>query len=137
MERCCANALAVAAWLERQPAVARVYYPGLPSHPQHALAQRLYPHGYGGMLAFDLAGGAAAARTFLPRLQLIALVPSLGDVTTTVSYPLAMSHRNVAPDDLAAMGVGDGLIRLSVGIEAVEDVIADLEQALAGGGAQR
>jgi cystathionine gamma-synthase len=137
MERCCANALAVAAWLERQPAVARVYYPGLPSHPQHALAQRLYSHGYGGMLAFDLAGGAAAARTFLPRLQLIALVPSLGDVTTTVSYPLAMSHRNVAPDDLAAMGVGDGLIRLSVGIEAVEDVIADLEQALAAGGAQR
>jgi cystathionine beta-lyase/cystathionine gamma-synthase len=89
------------------------------------------------MLAFDLVGGAAAARAFLPRLQLIALVPSLGDVTTTVSYPLAMSHRNVAPDDLAAMGVGDGLIRLSVGIEAVDDVIVDLAQALTGSGAQR
>jgi cystathionine gamma-synthase len=132
MERCCANAQAIATWLEQQPAVARVHYPGLASHPQHALAQRLYPHGYGGMLSFDLVGGAEAARAFLPGLQLIAFVPSLGDVTTTVAYPLAMSHRNVPPDELAAMGVGPGLVRLSVGIEAVADVIADLERALAG-----
>jgi cystathionine beta-lyase/cystathionine gamma-synthase len=134
MERCCANARTIAAWLEQQPAVARVHYPGLVSHPQHALAQRLYPHGYGGMLAFELVGGAEAARAFLPGLQLIAFVPSLGDVTTTVAYPLAMSHRHVPPDELAAMGVGPGLVRLSVGIEDVADVIADLERALAGVG---
>ena len=82
------------------------------------------------MLSFELAGGRAAAVAFLRRLRLIAFVPSLGDVTTTAAYPLAMSHRNVPADALAAMGVGPGLVRLSIGIEAVEDVIADLEQAL-------
>ncbi len=135
MERCSQNAQRVAAWLEQQPAVARVHYPGLASHPQRALAERLYPDGCGGMLSFELRGGQAAAIAFLRRLRLIAFVPSLGDVTTTAAYPPAMSHRNVPPDALAAMGIGPGLVRLSIGIEAVEDILADLEQALAGEGA--
>ncbi len=132
VERACANALAVARHLEQHPAVARVHYPGLESHPQHALARQLYPHGYGGMLSFELAGGEAAARAFLAGLRLIEFVPSLADVTTTVTYPLATSHRGLPPEALAAMGVGPGLVRLSIGIEAVEDVLADLDGALAG-----
>jgi cystathionine beta-lyase/cystathionine gamma-synthase len=131
VERSSANALRVAQHLEQHPAVAAVNYPGLPSHPQHALARRLYPAGYGGMLSFELAGSERAARAFLGGLQLIELVPSLADVATTVSYPVATSHRNVPPDQLAAMGVGPGLIRLSVGIEAVDDILADLDGALA------
>jgi methionine-gamma-lyase len=123
--------LQIAEHLERQPAVTRVNYPGLPSHPQHGLARRLYAAGYGGMLSFELAGGAPAARAFLAGLQLIDFVPSLADVATTVSYPVATSHRNVPPEGLAAMGVGPGLVRLSVGIEAVDDILADLDGALA------
>jgi cystathionine gamma-synthase len=132
VERACANALQVARHLEQHPAVARVHYPGLESHPQHALARRLYPHGQGGMLSFELAGGEAAARAFLAGLRLIELVPSLADVTTTVTYPLATSHRGLPPEALAAMGVRPGLVRLSIGIEAVEDVLADVDAALAG-----
>jgi cystathionine beta-lyase/cystathionine gamma-synthase len=131
VERSSANALRVAQHLEQHRAVAAVNFPGLPSHPQHALARRLYPAGYGGMLSFELAGGERAARAFLGGLQLIQLVPSLADVATTVSYPVATSHRNVPPDELTGMGVGPGLIRLSVGIEAADDVLADLDGALA------
>lgn len=131
VERASANAFQVACHLEQHPAVARVHYPGLVSHPQHALACRLYPHGHGGMLSFELAGGEAAARAFLAGLHLIDIVPSLADVTTTVTYPLATSHRGLPPEALAAMGVGPGLVRLSIGIEAVEDVLADVEAALA------
>lgn len=132
MERACANALTVARYLEAHPAVTRVHYPGLESHPQHALACRLYPNGFGAMLSFELAGGEAAARAFLRGLRRIPFVPSLADVATTVSYPVATSHRNVPPAERAAMGVGPGLVRLSIGIEAVEDIIADLDGALAG-----
>jgi cystathionine beta-lyase/cystathionine gamma-synthase len=130
LERASQNALEIARYLAQHPAVAQVHYPGLPSHPHHALARQLYPHGYGGMLAFELAGGKEAALAFLKRLQLIAFVPSLADVTTTVSYPPATSHRHVPAELLAAMGIRPGLVRLSVGIEAVEDLIADLDQAL-------
>ncbi|HLH21769.1 MAG TPA: PLP-dependent transferase [Chloroflexota bacterium] len=133
VERASASALTVARHLEEHSAVARVHYPGLPSHPQHALAERLYPHGHGGMLSFELTGGEAAARAFLAGLRLIEFVPSLADVTTTVTYPLATSHRGLPPEALAAMGVGPGLVRLSIGIEAVADVLADLDAALAGG----
>jgi cystathionine beta-lyase/cystathionine gamma-synthase len=132
VERASANALLVARYLDEHPAVTRVHYPGLTSHPHHALAQRLYPHGHGGMLSFELAGGEVAARAFLAGLGLIALVPSLADVTTTVTYPRATSHRNLPPEALAAMGVGPGLVRLSVGIEAADDILADLDSALAG-----
>ncbi|HEY7063719.1 MAG TPA: PLP-dependent transferase [Chloroflexota bacterium] len=130
VERACQNALVVAHHLEQQPAVARVHYPGLESHPRHALARRLYPHGYGGMLSFELAGDEAA-RAFLGGLHLIEFIPSLADVTTTVTYPLATSHRGLPPDALAAMGVGPGLVRLSIGIEALEDVLAEIDGALA------
>ncbi len=85
------------------------------------------------MLSFELTGGEAAARAFLAGLRLIEFVPSLADVTTTVTYPLATSHRGLPPEALAAMGVGPGLVRLSIGIEAVADVLADLDAALAGG----
>jgi cystathionine gamma-synthase len=125
------TARAIAAYLAAHPAVARVYYPGLPDHPQHELAGRLYPAGCGGMLSFDLHGGEAAARHVLARLQLIAFAPSLADVTTTVSYPFATSHAGLPDDVLRVLGVGTGLIRLSAGIEEPADVIADLEQALA------
>ena len=132
VERASANALQVARFLEEHPAVMRVHYPGLASHPYHALARRLYPRGYGGMLSFELAGGAAAVRAFLAGLRLVELVPSLADVTTTVTYPRATSHRNLPPEALATMGVGPGLARLSIGIEAAEDILADLDGALAG-----
>jgi methionine-gamma-lyase len=131
VERASANALQIAEHLERHPAVARVNYPGLPSHPQHPLARRLYPAGYGGMLSFELAGGQSAARAVLAGLRLIDLVPGLADVATTVSYPVATSHRNVPAEGLAAMGVGPGLVRLSVGIEYADDILADLDAALA------
>ena len=125
------TARAVAGYLEAHPAVACVHYPGLPSHPQHALATRLYPDGSGGMLAFELRGGATAARHFLASLELIAFAPSLADVTSTVSYPLATSHRGLPAEALLAAGVTPGLIRFSAGIEDPADVIADLQRALA------
>jgi cystathionine gamma-synthase len=124
-------ALAVARYLESHPAVRTVLYPGLPSHQQHDLARRLYPNGCGGMLSFELRGGADAARHFLNALTLVAFAPSLADVTTTVSYPFATSHYRLPAGALQAMGVGPGLIRFSAGIEADADILADLDQALA------
>ncbi|MDB5058619.1 MAG: O-acetylhomoserine sulfhydrylase [Chloroflexi bacterium] len=124
--------MAIARYLETHAAVAKVLYPGLSSHPHYALAQTLYPTGCGGMMSFELRGGTAAARHFLKALKLIAFAPSLADVTTTVSYPYATSHYRLPEDALAALGVTQGLIRLSAGIEAEADVLADLEQALEG-----
>jgi cystathionine gamma-synthase len=126
------TAMAVAEYLAGHPAVATVHYPGLPTHPQHTLAQRLYPDGCGGMLSFDLRGGEAAARRFVDRLQLIPFAPSLADVTTTVSYPYTTSHHGLPDDVLRVLGVGPGTIRLSAGIEDPADVVADLAQALDG-----
>ncbi len=134
VERASDNARQIAAHLERHPAVARVHYPGLPSHPQHALARQLYRRGFGAMLSFELAAGERAARAFLQGLRHIPFVPSLADVATTVSYPVATSHRNVPPDAQVAMGVGPALVRLSVGVEALADLVADLEAALAESG---
>jgi len=130
----------VAAYLAAHPAVERVFYPGLSTHPGYDVAQRLYPDGCGGMLSFDLAGGETAARTVLDNLGEIAFAPSLADVATTVSYPYATSHRGLPDDTLRAMDVGKGMIRLSAGIEDPADVIADLDRALslcAEGAAQR
>ncbi len=124
--------LDVARHLEAHPAVARVLHPGLPSHVHHALYQRLYPGGCGGMLSFVLQGGGDAARRFLNDLKTIAFAPSLADVATTVSYPYATSHYGLPEDALQALGVGPGMIRVSAGIEATVDVLADLDQALAG-----
>jgi cystathionine beta-lyase/cystathionine gamma-synthase len=132
MERHSANAEAVASFLAGRAEVARVHHPSVPGHPQHALAARLYPRGTGGMLAFDLAGGAPAVERFLRTLRMVAVVHSLGEVASTVSYPAAGSHRGLDAAARAALGVGDGTLRLSTGIEDVRDIVADLAGALAG-----
>lgn len=130
MERHASNALAVAQWLEAHPAVAKVYYPGLPSHPQHALAQRQMSRGFGGMISVVLAGGEAAARTVLQRTQVFTLAESLGGVESLIEHPASMTHASIPAEVRHAIGIDDGLIRLSVGIEAVEDLLQDLEGAL-------
>jgi cystathionine gamma-synthase/methionine-gamma-lyase len=126
------NALAVARWLEEHPRVSRVYYPGLPSHPQHELAKRIFQgQGYGGMVAFDLVGAdQRQVFRFFEALRLCIPVTTLGDVYTLVLYPAHSSHRALSPEERARIGIGDGLVRMSVGIEAVEDILSDLEQAL-------
>jgi cystathionine gamma-lyase len=130
MERHCQNAAAVAAWLEKHPKVARVHYPGLKSHPQHALAKRQM-HGFGGMVTAILKGTLADARRFLERCQIFALAESLGGVESLIEHPAIMTHASLPPEKRAALGIGDGLVRLSVGVEDEADLIADLEQALA------
>ena len=130
LERQSASALALAAFLERHPAVARVYHPGLPSHPQHALARRLMPRIQGAMLSLDLRGGALAVEGLMTRARLSEFAPSFGDVATTWTYPTRTSHRRVSGEEQAAMGIGPGLVRVSVGLEDVNDLIADFDQAL-------
>ncbi len=132
MERHCANALHVAQRLAAHPAVARVHYPGLPSHPQHDLAERLLGgRGCGGMVAFELREATqAAAFRFLDALKLILPATTLGDVYSLALYPVMASHRAVPPAERARLGISDGLLRLSVGIEDVADIVADLQQAL-------
>jgi len=130
MERHCRNAAAVAAWLEKHPKVARVHYPGLESHPQHALARRQM-HGFGGMVTAILKGTLADARRFLERCQIFALAESLGGVESLIEHPAIMTHASLPPEKRAALGIGDGLVRMSVGVEDEADLIADLEQALA------
>jgi len=130
MERHCASAAKIAAWLERHPKVERVYYPGLASHPQHALAKRQMP-GFGGMISAELKGGLGAAKRFLERTQLFALAESLGGVESLIEHPAIMTHASVPPEVRKQLGIGDGLVRLSVGIEDVNDLMADLEEALA------
>jgi len=131
MERQSATALALGRALERLPAVSRVYYPGLPSHPQHALARRLMPRHSGAMLSFDLRGGAPAVERFMARARLLEFAPSFGDVATTWTYPARTSHRRVSDEAKAAMGIGPGLVRVSVGLEDPAELQADLEAALA------
>jgi len=132
MRQHCANAQAVAEWLAGNPAIAHVNYPGLPDHPQHDLAARLFGgRGFGGMVSFDLRGAAQAqVFAFMEALELILPATTLGDVYSLTLYPAHSSHRYVAPEVRAALGIGDGLVRLSVGIEDVGDIIADLAQAL-------
>ncbi len=134
MRQHCKNAQVVAEWLEGQPAITRVHYPGLPGHPQHAVAARLFNgRGFGGMMSFDLRdAGQAEVFRFMEALELVLPATTLGDVYSLTLYPAHSSHRQVAPEVRQAIGIGDGLVRLSVGIEAVEDIIADLEQAMDG-----
>ncbi|NWJ44547.1 MAG: aminotransferase class I/II-fold pyridoxal phosphate-dependent enzyme [Chloroflexi bacterium] len=127
----CRNALAIAQWLEAQPQVSRVHYPGLESHARHELAQRQLPKGFGGMLAFEIKeGGAEEVQRFIKALEHIPYVPSLADVITTVNYPAMTSHRHLSLEQRNAVGVTDRLVRISAGIEDPADIIADLEQAL-------
>ncbi len=130
MARHCENALAVARYLETHPAVAKVNYPGLESFPQHALA-RAQMDAFGGMLSFELKGGYQAGVSLLNRVRLCALVANLGSVDTLIQHPASMTHFKTAPEDRVKMGITDGLVRLSVGVEDIEDIIADLDQALA------
>jgi cystathionine gamma-synthase len=132
MERHSANARVLAAFLAARPEVGRAYHPSLPEHPQHALAERLYPRGTGGMLAFDLRGARDAVDAFLRGLRTIAIVHSLGEVATTISHPPSASHRMLDGGARAALGVGDGTLRLSAGIEDVRDIVDDLASAFAG-----
>jgi cystathionine beta-lyase/cystathionine gamma-synthase len=129
MERQSANTLAVARYLENHPKVARVYYPGLRSHPDHVLAKRQMS-GFGAMMAFDLKGGLAAARRFCERVRIFLLAASLGGVESLVILPIFSSHYDMSMEELARMGVSPGTVRMSVGIEDVGDLIADLEWAL-------
>lgn len=128
-ERACANALELARRLETHSAVERVHYPGLASHPDHALATRTLPGGFGAIVSFDV-GSRGAADHLIRHLAHIPYAPSLGDVSTSLSHPTTTSHRAQTPEQWARQGITPGLIRLSVGIEAVDDLWADLDQAL-------
>jgi cystathionine beta-lyase/cystathionine gamma-synthase len=130
MERASANALAVARFLAGRSEVAWVSYPGLESHPHYERACRLLRNGFGAMVAFDLAGGNEAAERFIASLRYIRFAPSLGDVSTTLSHPAKTSHRGYPPEQRERLGITGGLIRLSVGIERADDIIADLERGL-------
>ncbi len=129
MQRHCENGLTVARWLEGQPEVARVIYPGLPSHPQHALAKRQM-HGFGGMVTAILDRDLAGTRRMLERTRLFTLAESLGGVESLIEHPAIMTHASIPPEARARIGIADSLIRLSVGVEAADDLIADLDQAL-------
>lgn len=125
------GALEIAAWLEQHPRVAKVHYPGLPSHPQHERAKRLF-RGFGGVLSFELSGDVHAADDFIRRLRLLVHTVSLGGVETLVTRPAATSHASLSAEELEQAGIPARLIRVSVGIESPADLIADLDQALAG-----
>jgi cystathionine gamma-lyase len=129
MQRHCENGLAVAHWLEGRPEVARVIYPGLPSHPQHALAKRQM-RGFGGMVTAVLDRDLAGTRRMLERTRLFTLAESLGGVESLIEHPATMTHASIPAEARARIGIADSLIRLSVGVEAAEDLIADLDQAL-------
>jgi cystathionine gamma-lyase len=130
MERHCRSALELARWLERQPQVARVHYPGLESHPQHALATRQM-QGFGGMISVDLKTDLGGARRFLEAVEIFSLAESLGGVESLIEHPAIMTHATIPLATRQQLGIGDALVRLSVGVEDVEDLRADLQQALA------
>ena len=131
MDRTCANANDLAHWLEAQGQVARVHYPGLASHPQHELARRQMRGGFGGMITLTLDTDLAGARRFLENTHIFALAESLGGVESLIEHPALMTHGSIPPDQRAALGISDALVRLSVGVEDVEDLRADLAYALA------
>jgi cystathionine gamma-lyase len=130
MERHCENGLAVALWLEQHPAVKQVIYPGLPSHPQHDLARRQMAGGFGGMITAILDRDLAGAARFLERTRLFTLAESLGGVESLIEHPAIMTHASIPADTRERIGIADSLVRLSVGVEAAADLIADLDQAL-------
>ena len=124
-----ANALQLAQWLEQQPNVARVFYPGLPSHPQHALAMQQQKTG-GGIVAFEVKGGKAAAWKVIDNTKMLSITANLGDTRTTITHPASTTHSRLTPEQRAAAGIGDGLIRIAVGLEDVGDLRADLARGL-------
>ena len=130
MQRHCENGLAIARWLEARPDVRSVRYPGLESHPQHELAKRQM-HAFGGMISVEFDRDLAETKRFLERVQIFALAESLGGVESLIEHPATMTHASIPPDQRAAIGISDSLVRLSAGIESADDLIADIAQALA------
>jgi O-succinylhomoserine sulfhydrylase len=131
MEAHSKNALALAQWLEAQPQVARVWYPGLPSHPQHELAMAQQKTG-GGIVAFELKGGQEAAWKLIDATKMLSITANLGDTKTTITHPATTTHSRMTPEQRAAAGIGDGLVRIAVGLESLADIQADLARGLAG-----
>jgi O-succinylhomoserine sulfhydrylase len=129
MEAHSRNALALAQWLETQPQVARVYYPGLPSHPQHELAMRQQTSG-GGIVAFELEGGREAVWKLIDATKLVSITANLGDTRTTITHPASTTHSRMTAEQRAEAGIGDGLVRVAAGLEAVADIQADLARGL-------
>jgi cystathionine gamma-lyase len=130
MERHCGNAMHIAAFLEKHPKIARVIYPGLASHPQHLLASKQMQQRYGGMVTAVLKGGLGASRRFLERCTLFTLAESLGGVESLIEHPAIMTHASLPEDVRAGLGIDEGLVRLSVGIESIDDLLAELKYAL-------
>lgn len=130
MDRHCANALALANYLEQHPSVERVNYPGLASHPDHQLAKKQMPKGFGGMLSFEIKGGFDAGLKCMNKIQFCALAPTLGDVDTLILHPASSSHLRVPKAVREENGITDGLIRVSVGIEHIDDIISDFEASI-------
>jgi len=130
MQRHCENAMQVAGYLEDHPKVARVYYPGLESHPDHKLAKKQM-YAFGGMISFELKGGLAAGEALLNHVKMMTLAVSLGNTDTLIQHPASMTHANVPREERLKVGITDGLVRLSVGVENIEDILRDLDQALA------
>jgi methionine-gamma-lyase len=129
MDRHCSNAQAVAEFLEKHDAVARVNYVGLPAHPDHAIAMRQMKNG-GALMSFELKGGFESGVSFIDKMKLCTNAVSLGTCDTLVSHPASTTHMGVSREQRVAFGISDGLIRMSVGMENVEDIIADLDQAM-------
>jgi O-succinylhomoserine sulfhydrylase len=129
----CDNALALAEWLRAQPQVRAVHYPGLAEHPQHALA-REQQRGFGGMLSFEVAGGRDAAWRLIDSLKLVSITANLGDVKSTITHPATTTHSRIAPEQRAAAGITEGLLRLSVGLEDLADLQRDLAAGLQAAG---
>jgi O-succinylhomoserine sulfhydrylase len=123
------NALAIASWLEQQPAVARVYYPGLESHPQHELAKR-QQSGFGGLLSFELKGGKAEGWKLVDATRIISITANLGDTRSTITHPATTTHGRLTPEQRQEAGISDGLIRLAVGLEDIEDIKKDLSRGM-------
>ena len=124
------NALHIANVLEKHPSVLKVNYPGLESHPDHELAKKQLSNGFAGMLSFELVGGLEAGLAFMNKIKFCSLAPTMGDVGTLILHPASMSHLRIAKDVREANGITDGLIRISIGIEDAEDILADLLQAM-------
>jgi O-succinylhomoserine sulfhydrylase len=129
MKAHCENALRLAQWLREQPAVARVYYPGLPDHPQHELAKR-QQQGFGGIVSFEVRGGRAEAWKLIDSVKLISITANLGDTRSTITHPASTTHGRITAEARAAARITDSLVRLAVGLEDVEDLIADLQRGL-------
>jgi len=130
MERHCENGMKVAEFLNEHPAVEKVYYPGLPEHPQHDIAKKQM-NGFGGMISFDLKDGFEAGKALMNSVEMISLATSLGNVDSLIQHSPSMSHFDMTPEERAAVGINEGQVRLSVGVENVEDILSDLEASLA------